>query len=58
LRRVSGALRWIALAVVLIVVIAVATWLRTGSGDVRVPSDLDRALASGRPVALEFYSNF
>jgi hypothetical protein len=39
----------------LVAVAAVAfAVLRTAGGDV----DLDRALARGRPVALEFYSNY
>jgi len=58
LRRAGGPIRWIALSAVLFVVIAAAAWLRTGGGDVKTATDLDRALAQGQPVALEFYSNF
>jgi 4-amino-4-deoxy-L-arabinose transferase-like glycosyltransferase len=58
LRRLGSPLRWIALATVLVVVVAAAAWLRTGGGDVQTPTDLDRVLGHGQPVALEFYSNF
>jgi thiol-disulfide isomerase/thioredoxin len=33
-------------------------YLYVGAGDVRSPADLERALRSGRPVAVEFYSNY
>ncbi len=58
LRRARSPVRWTALAALLVVVIAVAVTLRTGGGDIRTLTDLDRALAKGQPVALEFYSNF
>lgn len=32
--------------------------LRTGGGNVHSAADLDRALAAGRPVMLELYSDF
>jgi thiol-disulfide isomerase/thioredoxin len=43
------------LAVALILVFA---FLRTGSGDIRSPADLDASLRAGRPVAIEFYSDY
>jgi Mn2+/Fe2+ NRAMP family transporter len=46
----------VAAVVVLLVVAALA--LRTGSSDVASGTELDRVLAKGKPVALEFYSNF
>ena len=58
LRRVTSPKRRIALGLVVVVIIGAAAMLRTGAGDVRAATDLDRALASGKPVALEFYSNF
>jgi hypothetical protein len=41
-----------------VVLVAAALVLRTGSSDVRSGTELDRVLARGKPVALEFYSNF
>ena len=32
--------------------------LRTGGGNVRSVADLDRALAAGKPVMLEMYSDY
>jgi hypothetical protein len=58
LRRLGGPLRWIALAIVLALLVGTAAWLRTGAGDVGSQTDLDRVLARGKPVALEFFSNF
>jgi hypothetical protein len=44
--------------VLIVVFVAAALALRTGSSDVRSQTELDRVLAKGKPVALEFYSNF
>ena len=57
-RKLTGPLRFVAIGLALVVVVAAAAWLRTGSGDIGGTTDLDRALAQGQPVALEFYSNF
>jgi thiol-disulfide isomerase/thioredoxin len=53
-RRVRLAL----VGAVLAVAVVVFAWLRTGQGDVRSESDFDVTLESGRPVALEFYSDY
>jgi hypothetical protein len=58
LRRFSRPARIIAIVVVVALLGTFALLLRTGGGDVHSRTDLDRALARGRPVALEFYSNF
>lgn len=58
LRRRRRGGRLLALAVVLGLVLAAAIFLRTPGGDVRSETELDRILARGKPVALEFYSNF
>lgn len=50
--------RWFALAAAVILLAGGAIWLRTGAGDVRNGTELDTALAQGKPVALELYSNF
>jgi len=57
LRRLDGTRRWLALAVVVALLVGAAAWLRTGPG-LGSETDLDRVLARGKPVALEFYSNF
>ena len=38
--------------------VAVFLLLRTGGGNVRSVADLDQALASGKPVMLEFFSDY
>lgn len=53
--------RWVRLAIpgVLAVVAVVAFGaLRSGGGNVHAVSDLDAALASGKPVLLEMYSDY
>jgi thiol-disulfide isomerase/thioredoxin len=41
-----------------LVLVAIAIYLRIGPGDIRSPADLDAALRGGRPVVVEFYSNY
>ena len=53
--------RWLRAAIpgVLLTGIVVAfLMLRTGGGNVHSVADLDRALASGKPVLLEMYSDY
>jgi hypothetical protein len=53
--------RWLRLAIPgVLVVAAVLTFaaLRIGAGNVHAVSDLDAALASGKPVMLEMYSDY
>jgi LPXTG-motif cell wall-anchored protein len=57
LRRRRGIRRLIALAALLAVIVGAAAYLRT-PGDVGSDTAFDRVLARGKPVALEFYSNF
>jgi hypothetical protein len=57
-RLLGRRLRRIALAAAVILLAGVAMWLRTGAGDIRTGTELDRVLAKGKPVALEFYSNY
>jgi hypothetical protein len=57
-RRRLPRLRWIGLPVLVVVLVAAALTLRTGESDVASGTELDRVLAKGKPVALEFYSNF
>ncbi|HVE91273.1 MAG TPA: hypothetical protein VNE62_03085 [Actinomycetota bacterium] len=57
---VHGRAWWVqALALLVVAGAAGAVFMsyRTGVGDVREPADLDAALKSGRPVALQFYSD-
>ncbi|HVL80643.1 MAG TPA: hypothetical protein VM840_03515 [Actinomycetota bacterium] len=58
LRRFGGGLRLLGLISVIAALAVGWLVLRPGSGDVRAPEDLDRALADGRPVMLELYSNY
>lgn len=58
LRRRSRRFRAIVVPVIIVVLVAAALGLRTGPSDVASGTELDRVLAKGRPVALEFYSNF
>ncbi len=57
-RRVLRRLRIIAIPAIVLVLVTVAVALRTGPSDVASGTELDRVLAKGKPVALEFYSNF
>jgi hypothetical protein len=57
-RRRLRRVRFVAIPVLVVVLVAAALVLRTGSSDVRSGTELDRVLARGKPVALEFYSNF
>lgn len=57
-RRRSGRTRWTVLAAAIVLLGMFALALRTGPGDVPRSADFDRALTSGKPVALEFYSNY
>ena len=57
-RRRVRRFRWIGIAALVVVFVAGALMLRTGSSDVASGTELDRVLAKGKPVALEFYSNF
>lgn len=53
--------RWLRAAIpgTLLAGLAVAfVMLRTGGGNVRSVADLDRALGAGRPVMLEFFSDY
>jgi hypothetical protein len=53
--------RWLRLAIpsTLVAAALIAFFaLRTGAGNVRSVADLDRALAGGKPVLLELYSDF
>jgi hypothetical protein len=50
--------RVLAVVALLAMLVGAAAYLRTPGGDVRTESDVDRVLARGKPVALEFYSNF
>lgn len=58
LRHRAGFVRWPALAGAALLMAIFAWTMRTGSGDVRSPADLDRALAGSMPVVLEFYSDY
>lgn len=57
-RRRLPRLRLIAIPALVLVLVAAALVLRTGPSDVASGTELDRVLARGKPVALEFYSNF
>ncbi|HYZ91973.1 MAG TPA: hypothetical protein VFA34_06210 [Actinomycetota bacterium] len=48
----------LAIAGVIVLLVAAALVLRTGPSDVASGTELDRVLAKGKPVALEFFSNF
>jgi hypothetical protein len=58
LRRTGRWLRWPALAATAALALGFFSLMRTGPGDVRSAADVDRALASGKPVALELFSNY
>jgi hypothetical protein len=58
LRRFSRPAQIVAIVIVVALLGTFALLLRTGGGDVHSRTDVDRALAKGKPVALEFYSNF
>lgn len=58
LRRRSRRFRMVVVPVVVVILVAAALVLRTGSSDVASGTELDRVLAKGKPVALEFFSNF
>jgi thiol-disulfide isomerase/thioredoxin len=51
-------LRLALLGGLVVVLVAVAMYLRIGPGDIRAPADLDAALGGSRPVVVEFYSNY
>jgi len=55
-RRTRGAIAALAIAAVLLAGADVA--LRPGDPSVRTVAEFDRALASGRPALVEFYSNY
>lgn len=57
LRRRLRVLRRVGLPVLVVMLVLAALVLRTGS-DVASGTELDTVLAKGKPVALEFYSNF
>jgi len=57
-RRRLRRFRFVAIPVLVVVLVIAALALRTGSSDVSSGTELDRVLAKGKPVALEFYSNF
>lgn len=53
--------RWVrrgALALTVVAAIAFAFTMRLATSDIDEVADLERALARGEPVALEFYSNY
>ncbi len=58
LRRRGRWLRRSALLATVALLAIVYLSLRPGTGDLAGPAELDRALALGRPVALELYSNY
>lgn len=58
LRRVGRLVRRVVVIALIVALTAFAVTLRTGNGDIRRTSDLDAALKSGKPVALEFFSNY
>lgn len=58
LRRVARWMRRIMLVAVIALVVAAMGLLRTGGGDVAEASDVQTALADGRPVAVQFYSDW
>jgi len=51
-------LRAVAISVTIIAAAAFAFLMRMSAPDIVAAADLDRALARGRPVALEFFSNY
>ncbi len=57
-RRRLRRIRLVAIPLLVVALVAAALALRTGSSDVASGTELDRVLAKGKPVALEFYSNF
>ena len=57
-RKRRNAIRIVAMVAVLAVLTTVMFVLRTGPGDFSSTRTLDRTLAHGRPIAIEFYSNF
>ena len=57
-RRRLRRFRLIAIPVLVLLLVAAALALRTGPSDVASGTELDQVLARGKPVALEFYSNF
>lgn len=57
-RRRLRRFRFFAIPALVVFLVATALVLRTGSSDVGSGTELDRVLAKGKPVALEFYSNF
>lgn len=56
--RFSTGVRVIAVVAAAAVLAGAFAFLRSDTSAVKTPADLDRALASGQPVALEFFSNF
>jgi hypothetical protein len=55
--RLRGRTRWIALIALAVLVVATGASLRN-PGSVASPTAFDRTIGHGKPVALEFYSNF
>lgn len=51
-------LRWALIGGGSLAFAAIFAVLHVGSGDVRAPADLDTVLGHGRPVVVEFYSNY
>ena len=57
-RRLARVVRGVVLIALVVALTAFAVALRTGGGDIRRASDLDAAVGRGKPVALEFFSNY
>ena len=58
LRRVARWMRRIMFIAVIALVAAGMGLLRTGGGDIAAASDVQTALAEGKPVAVQFYSDW